>query len=95
MGYTDERRVLYKLSKPSGWENWIFVLFLEAKNIRMKSKKRKYWNKLKNRYKLTIFNESTYEESRKKIKNELKLRIEFHEQGNEDPMENIEMSSER
>lgn len=28
----------------------------------MKSKKRKYWNKLKNRYKLTIFNESTYEE---------------------------------
>ena len=28
----------------------------------MSSKKRKYWNKLRNRYKLTIFNESTYEE---------------------------------
>lgn len=28
----------------------------------MKSKNRKFWNKLKNRYKLTIFNESTYEE---------------------------------
>lgn len=28
----------------------------------MKRKKRKYWYKLKNRYKLTIFNESTYEE---------------------------------
>ena len=39
-----------------------FILFLKAKNNWMSSKKRKYWNKLRNRYKLTIFNESTYEE---------------------------------
>ena len=43
----------------------------------------------------TFLNESTYEESRKKIKNELNLWIEVLEQGNEDPMEIIEMCSER
>ncbi len=51
-----------KLYEFLDWESWIFILFLKAKNNQMSGKKRKYWNNLKNRYKLTIFNESTYEE---------------------------------